>query len=490
MAIKKATQVKAPKKAGIKKMRSAKATSKKSTIGFVKSNNFFVRNKDLFKRIFFTLLVLALIRLMTFITVPGVQLSSNFAQEAGNSEFFQLLSTLGGGGIGKFSIIALGVSPYITASIIVQLLSTDVIPVLSRWTKSGERGRRKLDRLTKVLSIPFALMQSVATIFTLQGVISPKWSSDVAGTGPAWFYYVLVPTIMLGGTFLMLWISDQITIRGIGNGVSLIIFTGIVANMPQNIISTYKFYVTGNEEASVLYDGVLKFVIYLAAFVFVIFFIVLTNEAERKVPIQQVGSGLASIKEHKPFLPLKLNNAGVIPVIFASAIISTPMTVAQIIGAKDASNGFVLWTQSYLSYSTWWGIAIYAVLTLAFTFLYAQVQLNPEKISENFQKSGTFIPGIKPGKDTERYLRGVINRLSIFGSVILTAIAVLPYIISKLTSLPSSLAIGGTGIIICVSVAIQTVQQLKGRIIQQSFIDKKTEKFEESEATETSSHIW
>jgi preprotein translocase subunit SecY len=433
---------------GVTKTKNKKNIAKKNKIGFTKSNNFFVRNKDLVKKIVFTLLVLVLIRLMTFITVPGIQLSDQFSQAVGNSEFFQLLSSLGGGGVGKFSIIALGVSPYITASIIVQLLSTDVIPVLSRWTKSGERGRRKLDRLTKVISIPFALMQSVATIFTLQGAIIPKWGSDATGTGPAWFYYVLVPTVMLGGTFLMLWISDQITIKGIGNGVSLIIFTGIVANMPQNLISTFHFYITGSEEASVMYDGILKFTIYIAVFIFVIFFIVLTNEAERKVPIQQVGSGLASIKEHKPYLPLKLNNAGVIPVIFASAIISTPMTIAQIIGAKNASNGFVLWTQTYLSYSTWWGIGIYAVLTLLFTFLYAQVQLNPEKISENFQKSGTFIPGIKPGKDTEKYLRGVINRLSVLGSVILTAIAVLPYIISKITDLPSSLAIGGTGIII------------------------------------------
>lgn len=472
-----------------KSLRKDKITKNKNDFAKI---GFFKRNKDLLKRIIFTLCVLILIQVMTYVTVPGIKLNSDFSTGVNNTEFFQLLSILGGGGIGKFSIIALGVSPYITASIIVQLLSTDVIPVLTRWSKSGERGRKKLDRLTKIISVPFALMQSVATIFTLysQGLISPKWGSSDIGTGPAWFYYLLVPTVMLAGSFLMLWISDQITVRGIGNGVSIIIFAGIISKMPQNIISTFHFYIKGNEESTLLFDGILKFMIYFSVFVLVIFFIVLMYDAERKVPIQQVGSGLATVQEHKPYLPLKLNNAGVIPVIFSSAIISTPMTVAQIIAATNPSSGFVAWTNNYLSYSTWWGIGIYAFLTIMFTFLYAQVQINPEKISENFKKSGTFIPGIKPGKDTEKYLRGVINRLSIFGSISLAFIAILPYIISKLTSLPSSFAIGGTGLIICVSVAIQTIQQIKGRIIQQNFIEKKQEKFESHTIEDVDSHIW
>lgn len=470
------------------KLRTKKATSKTKDKNEFAKGNFFIRNKDLIKRIVFTLIVLVIIRAGTLLTVPGIDLSSNFKTGVDNQEFFQLLATLGGGTIGQFSILALGVSPYITASIIVQLLSTDVIPVLTRWNKSGERGRRKLDKLTKVLTVPFAIMQSIATIFTLSssGLISPKWGTSAAGSGPAWFYYILVPTVMLGGTFLMLWIADQITIRGIGNGVSIIIFTGIVSSMPNNFISTFKFWIKNGEDSTILFDGVLKFLIYIVAFVFVIFIVVLMNEAERKVPIQQTGSGLVDARDHTPYLPLKLNNAGVIPVIFASAIISTPMTIAQIVGDDSPFSQF---TKNYLSFSTWWGIGIYGVLTVMFTFLYAQVQINPEKIAEDFKKSGTFIPGIKPGKDTEKFLQGTINRLSVMGSIFLAGIAVLPYIISKVTNLPSSLAIGGTGLIIIISVAIQTVQQFKGRLIQQSFIDKKQEKFSDVKEN-TNSHIW
>ncbi|WP_338972827.1 preprotein translocase subunit SecY [Spiroplasma endosymbiont of Panorpa germanica] len=475
-------------------LKSIKKSKRKNTTvkdEFVKGN-FFIRNKDLVKRIVFTLIVLVLVRLGTLLTVPGVTLSPNFKESIDNQEFFQLLSTLGGGSIGRFSILALGVSPYITASIIVQLLSTDVIPVLSRWNKSGERGRKKLDRLTKLLTIPFALMQGIATIFTLvqQGLISPKWSSSELGTAPAWFYFILVPAVMLAGTFLMLWIADQITTRGIGNGVSIIIFTGITASLPANFINTFKFWVNGKEEATILFEGILYYLIYILAFLLVIFFVVLMNEAERKVPIQQTGAGLIDSEQHTPYLPLKVNNAGVIPVIFASAIISTPMTVSQIIEVSNPNSGFVYFTNNFLSFSTWWGIGIYSVLTILFTFLYAQVQINPEKISENFQKSGTFIPGIKPGKDTTKYLSATINRLSILGSFFLALVAVLPYLITKVTNLPSNLAIGGTGLIILISVSLQTIQQIKGRIIQQAFIDKKKEKFSEQGEDASINHIW
>lgn len=480
------------KKANKQSSPSFTKTSKKQS-DFQKSN-FFIKNKDLVLRVAFTLFVLILIRMGMFLTVPGIQISSDYEDKVSNIQFFQLLATLGGGSIGKFSILALGVSPYITASIIVQLLSTDVIPVLTRWTKSGERGRKKLDRLTKILMIPFAVMQGEATVFTLisQQIITPKWElGSQSGVGPEVFYYLLVPTIMLAGSFLMLWIADQITVRGVGNGVSIVIFLGIITTMPNNFKATFQFWVSNaGEQANIFFDGLLKFIIYVVVFLLIIFFVVLMNEAERKIPIQQTGAGLVDTKDHTPYLPLKINNAGVIPVIFASAIISTPITIAQIVEAsKGQGNGFVQFTQNYLSFGTWWGIGIYAVLTILFTFLYAQVQINPEKVAENFQKSGTFIPGIKPGKDTQKYLAGTINRLSVIGAIFLSVIAVLPYIISKLTNLPSNLAIGGTGLIIVISVAIQTVQQLKGRIVQQKLIDKKKEKFTEESKT-SQSHIW
>ncbi|WP_408020249.1 preprotein translocase subunit SecY [Spiroplasma chrysopicola] len=456
-----------------------KAKKQKKEISLTKSSSFFVKNKDLIKRILFTIMVLVIIRLGSYLTVPGVQVSDNFNSNAESEQFFALISMLGGGTLGQFSILALGVSPYITASIIVQLLSTDVIPPLSRWAKSGEKGRKKLDRLTKWLTIPFAIMQGIATIFTManQGLITPKWTSSDFGTGSPIFYYILIPCALIAGTMLMLWMADQITIKGIGNGVSLIIFAGIVAKLPENLVTTFKFWISGQEDINLLFDGILKFLGYVIMFLLVILFVVMLNESERKLPIQQTGSGLSAggQEETKPFLPLKINSAGVIPVIFASALISAPITVAQIISVNNPTNGFVWFSNNYLSFNTWPGIIIYAVLTILFTFLYSQVQMNPEKIAENFQKAGTFIPGVRPGKETEKYIKGTINRLSILGSIFLAGIAVLPYIISKLTSLPSALAIGGTGLIIMVSVALETVRQVKGRITQQAFIDKKAE---------------
>ncbi|AME10921.1 preprotein translocase subunit SecY [Mycoplasma mycoides subsp. mycoides] len=473
----------------VDKKTTFKSSTKKKNLF---KSNFFTKNKDLILRILFTLLALIIIRLGVYITVPGVTLDKRFATDSSRIQFFQLLSTLGGGSIGRFSILALGVSPYITASIIVQLLSTDVIPVLTRWSKSGERGRKKLDKLTKIIMIPFALMQAEATIFTLssQGLIVPGWDSTNVIANSA-FYYVLIPLVMLGGSFFMLWIADQITIKGIGNGISIVIFIGIIISMPTNLKATFEYWVSNSgEEANIFFSGLLNFMIYISVFLLVILSVVIMNEAERKIPIQQTGSGLTDSNEHTPYLPLKLNNAGVIPVIFASAIISTPITISQIIEAVNPDSGFVIFTRDYLSFNTWWGISIFGILIVLFTFLYSQVQINPEKVAENFQKSGTFIPGIKPGKDTTKYLTGIINRLSVVGSVFLAIIALLPYVISKLTQLPSNLAIGGTGLIICISVAIQTVQQLKGRIIQQNFIEKKKEKFTNNTNKNKTSHIW
>jgi len=481
--------LKTTKRVRHKKVKPAK---KIKTSDFEKAN-FFTKNKDLLLRIVFTLILLIIIRAGMFLTVPGVTIDTEKMRSAQDLDFFQLMSTLGGGSIGRFSILALGVSPYITASIIVQLLSTDIVPVLARWSKSGERGRKKLERLTKILMIPFAIMQAEATVFTLQSMpnspINLSWNNP-NNLAPAAFYYVLVPLIMLAGSYLMLWLSDQITVKGIGNGISIVIFLGIITSLPLNFRSSYEFFIYGDEAPNYLFDGAIKFSIYVVAFLLVIFFLVLMNEAERKIPIQQTGSGLVNTDEHTPYLPLKLNNAGVIPVIFASAIISTPITIAQIIKANNPTSGFVWFTDNILSFGSWWGISIYAVLTILFTFLYAQVQINPEKIADNFKKSGTFIPGIKPGKDTEKFLSGTITRLSFIGSFALAFIAILPYVISKLTGLPSQFAIGGTGLIICISVAIQTIQQVKGRLIQQAFLEKKKSKFSDELATERSSHIW
>jgi len=426
-------------------------------------------NKNLISRIIFTLFIIVLIRFLCHLTVPGITVNKNTTDNPNN--FLYLISLLGGGTIGRFSIIALGVSPYITASIIVQLLSTDVIPIMSRWAKSGEKGRKKLDRLNRIFTIPFAIMQGIATIFTMekQNIITPSWVNPPAGGANAVFYYFLVSMVLVAGTMFMLWIGDQITKKGIGNGISVIIAAGIVARLPFSIKSTYNHFLGNNVDPSIFFNNFLWFLIYMITFLCVIFFVVVLNETQRRIPIQQTGSGLAKQSQDKTFLPLRLNCAGVIPVIFASALITAPITISQIIVLSNPTSSFVWFVNKYMSFNTYYGVGLYAILIILFAFLYSQVQINPEKVAENFKKSGKFIPGIPPGIATEKYLTNVVNRLSFFGSFGLAFVAVLPYIVAIQTKLPSSLAMGGTGLIIMVSVCLQTIRQVKGRLIQQKF---------------------
>lgn len=436
--------------------------------------------KEVIIRILFTIFVLVIFRVGASITAPGVHLNQSLNNSNNNGlEFFSLISMLGGGAINRFSIFALGVSPYITASIIVQLLSTDVVPTLTRWSKSGEKGKKKLELMNRILTVPFAIMQGYATILGLQSqnIISVDWSGS--GAGPATFYYFLIPMVLLAGTMLSLWMADQITNRGIGNGISLIIFGGIAASLPFNLATTFKFWVSPDSNNGVIFQGALRFALYLIAFLLIIAVVVFFNESERHIPIQQSGSGLTLKGDKSSYLPLKVNSAGVIPVIFSSAIITAPMTIAQIVQSSNPSSGFAYFTEHYLSLNSWPGISLFAVMTILFTYLYAHVQINPEQMAENFQKAGTYIPGVKPGKETEVYIKRMLNRLSTIGAIFLTAVAVLPFLISKIANLPSSLAIGGTGLIIMVGVSLDTTKQIKGRITQHSFLnykDKKTDK--------------
>lgn len=440
--------------------------------------------KEVILRILFTIFVLVIFRIGANITAPGIHVNQDLMNSNSSGlEFFSLISMLGGGAISRFSIFALGVSPYITASIIVQLLSTDVVPTLTRWAKSGEKGKRKLELMNRVLTVPFAIMQGFATILGLQSqhIISTDWSGG--GAGPAVFYYFLIPMVLLAGTMLSLWMADQITNRGIGNGISLIIFGGIASSLPFNLESTFKYWVAPDSNNGVIFQGLLRFILYLVAFLLIIAVVVFFNESERHVPIQQSGSGLTLKGDKSSYLPLKINSAGVIPVIFSTALITAPMTIAQIVQSSNQNSGFAHFTQTYLSLQSWSGISLFAVLTVLFTFLYAHVQINPEQMAENFQKSGTYVPGIKPGKETEVYIKRMLNRLSTVGAFFLTGVAVLPFLISKLASLPSSLAIGGTSLIIMVGVALDTTKQIKGRITQHSFLNYKDQKTKQE-------HLW
>lgn len=413
-------------------------------------------NKDIRNRILFTLFAFLVYRLGCAITVPDVNTAGLVAGLSENS-LLQLMSLLGGGGIEQFSIFALGVTPYITASIIIQLLSMDVIPSLTELSKSGANGRKKLDSYTRYLAVVFAFIQSISLCYTFNNQYDGLF---VGGLNAAKTIYIA--TIFTAGSMFLVWVGDQISAKGIGNGISMVIMAGIVGRMPQQFMSAYST-LTGESV-----NGIWLFVLYIVVYLLIILFITLINTAELRIPIQYTSSSMTLAKSGKMnYLPLKVNSASVIPVIFASSLMMAPVQIASFF-----ANGAEWYTimQNWLGMSTWYSLLIYIVLIILFTFFYSHMQINPEQVAENLGKSGAYIPSVRPGKTTEVYITKALDRITVLGSLALAAVAALPHIMPLIwPEITSSMALGGTGMIIVVGVAIETVRQLKGMVTQQSY---------------------
>jgi preprotein translocase subunit SecY len=413
-------------------------------------------NKDIRNRILFTLFAFLVYRLGCAITVPDVNTSDLVAGLESNS-LFAMLNLLGGGGLEQFSVFALGVTPYITASIIIQLLSMDVIPSLTELSKSGANGRKKLDKYTRYLAVVFAFVQSMSLIYgfsqTYTGLI-------VGGVTVAKLLYIA--TIFTAGSMFLVWIGDQISVKGIGNGISMVIMAGIVGRMPQQFSTAYSSLVDGDVS-----NGVFKFCVYILIYLLIIIFVTLINTAEYKIPIQYTSSSITMMKNSKMnYLPLKVNSASVIPVIFASSIMMAPIQIASFFPTND----WISLMNDWLGMSTWYSLVVYVILIIFFTFFYTKMQINPEQLAENLGKSGAYIPSIRPGKETENYINKVLSRITVLGSIALALIAVMPHIMPLIwTDMSSSMALGGTGMIIVVGVAIETVRQVQGLITQKSY---------------------
>jgi preprotein translocase subunit SecY len=413
-------------------------------------------NKDIRNRILFTLFAFLVYRLGCAITVPDVNTSDLVAGLESNS-LFAMLNLLGGGGIEQFSVFALGVTPYITASIIIQLLSMDVIPSLTELSKSGANGRKKLDKYTRYLAVVFAFVQSMSLIYgfsqTYTGLI-------VGGVTVAKLLYIA--TIFTAGSMFLVWIGDQISVKGIGNGISMVIMAGIVGRMPQQFSTAYSTLVDGDVS-----NGVFKFCVYILIYLLIIIFVTLINTAEYKIPIQYTSSSITMMKNSKMnYLPLKVNSASVIPVIFASSIMMAPIQIASFFPTND----WISLMNDWLGMSTWYSLVVYVILIIFFTFFYTKMQINPEQLAENLGKSGAYIPSVRPGKETENYINKVLSRITVLGSLALAFIAVMPHIMPLIwTDMSSSMALGGTGMIIVVGVAIETVRQVQGLITQKSY---------------------
>ena len=404
-------------------------------------------NKDLRHRIYFTLMCLTVFILGISIRVPGTE---DLTKSLG---FLELINTIGGGALKNFSIFALGVMPYITASIITQLLQMDIFPYFTELSKQGHTGRQKINQITRYMGIAFAFIEGYAFAFAFLG----KTGDPVQ--------YMYIATVLTAGTALLLWMGDQMTQKGIGNGVSLIIMAGIIATLPQMFITAFTSLISFEGTTQVMALGIVKFVLFVIVYFAIIIGMIFVQESERRIPIQYANKSTSAYGNAQSFMPIKINSAGVIPVIFASSLLSIPNIIAQVV----KNDNFTLIVQKYLTMTTPVGFIIYVVLIFFFAYFYTFIQLKPEEFAKNLQENGGYIPGIRPGEETKQYVSKILTRLTVLGAAFLSVIAGLPILFSKLTSLPTSVSIGGTGLLIVVGVALETYKQLEGSILTRSY---------------------
>ncbi|MFR0891373.1 MAG: preprotein translocase subunit SecY [Clostridium sp.] len=419
------------------------------------------KNKDIRNRIFFTLAMLFVFRFGSAITVPGVDVTE-LTKGIQDNSLFAMINMLGGGGLEQLSIFAMGVGPYITASIIIQLLSMDVIPALTELAKGGATGKKQIDRYTRYLAVVLSFFQASTLVYSF----STQYTTLLVN-GSGWASILYVATLLTAGSMFILWIGDRISMKGIGNGVSMIIAAGIIARLPYQFTTAWQTLVDPSN-SSATFNGILTYGLYIVSYLLIIVFVVFMQTAERKIPIQYTSSTVTTRKKDMTYLPLKINSASVIPVIFASAILAAPLQICKMVWPAA---GWVKTMETYMGMQTPISLVIYVILIFLFTFFYTKLQVDPEKIAENLGKSGTYIPGIRPGTETKEYVNKVLCRITVLGAIGLAFIAVLPHALPLIPgiNLPQSMGIGGTGIIIVVGVAMETVKQIEGRLTQKSY---------------------
>ena len=426
-----------------------------------------LKTPDVRKRLIYTLILIVLFRLGCYITVPGVNtivLNEAMTSSNGIAGFIDIIS---GGAFSRFSIFAMSISPYITASIVVQLLAM-VIPSLERMAKEGgEEGRKVMNRWTKIITLILALIEAIGIYLSYRN----------AGVfiNPGWLTGILIVASLVAGTSLLMWLGEQITSKGIGNGISIIIFIGIISGLPSGVTTIWNLIFTSSGFNTI---GLLTALGIIIGALILVAGVVFVQEAERRVPVQYSKrvQGRKMVGAQSTHIPLKLAMAGVMPVIFASSFMTFPAMVISMF-VKDIStlNGF--WAGVYKfsiatsSSSVGWGYSlanaiVYLILIMGFTFFYTYATFNPAEVSNNIKKNGGFIPGIRAGKPTTDYLSSVISKLTIFGGLFLAVIAIIPMLL-RFTSL--NVSFGGTSILIVVGVALETVQQLESHLVMRHY---------------------
>ena len=404
------------------------------------------RIPELRQKITFTLIMFAIFRMGTHIPVPGVN-PAVIEQLFSSGNLFGLLDLFSGGALSKFSIFAMSITPYINASIIIQLL-TVVIPTLEQWSKEGQEGHKKTTQVTRYFTVALAFLQAIGMSIGLrEAILNPGIPSIL----------VIAITLTAGTVFLM-WVGEQMTAQGVGNGISLIIFAGIVAALPKNLEKIYRYLQAGTINA-------FNVVLFLLIAVAMVVFVILIHEAHRRIPISYAKRvvGARAYGGHSSHIPLKVNQAGVIPIIFASSVLMFPVTIAQFVD--------VPWVKTVAGYFAWGTplqTTLYALLILFFTYFYTAVTVKIPDMAENLKKYGGFIPGIRPGKPTEDYLDYVLTRITLAGAFFLAFIAILPNMVAGATNI-EGVYFGGTALLIVVGVALDTMKQIEAMVVMRHY---------------------
>lgn len=415
---------------------------------------------ELRQKVIFTLGILFVYRLGAAITIPSVNTGALSSSDATNG-IFGIMNLLGGGTLERFSLFSLGVSPYITSSIIIELLSMDVIPVLSQWRKEGNTGKKKKDRVTRYVTLFLAALQG--------GVLTYAFDNgyNILADSSIWTY-IYVVLVMMAGSMLAVWLGDQITNKGIGNGVSLLIFTGIVSNLPTSFITTFNNLVDTSAKATDMWLGIAWYALFVVVYLSIVIFVVFNEGAVRKIPIIYATSSNTTMRtKDQTHMPIKINSSGVIPVIFASSVLAAPRTIVSFMETSDVTK----WINTIFNYQEPIGFVLYILMIIGFTFFYSNLQIDAEKISDDLKKNGGSIPGVRTGADTKNYIKKVLNRITVVGSLSSCIIAAIPIITPVIWSQTAnaSLSLGGTGLIIVTGVALETVKQIKTHITRKEY---------------------
>ena len=405
-------------------------------------------NKDLRARILFTLGVLFIFALGNSVTIPGMNVIT------GDIGFLELFNAMSGGGLKQFSIFALGVMPYITASIIIQILQMDIIPYFKELKEMGEEGRRKIAKITRYSGLAIAF---------IQGFFYPMM---FLGKTQEPMMYFKIALILTAGTAFLLWLGDEITNKGIGNGVSLIIMAGIVNTLPSMFVTAFQSLIPNANNEVLAWT---KFIIFVLLYIFIVVGVIFVEQAERRIPIQYSNRSSSSYGGQQTFLPLKLNSANVMPVIIASVIMGIPSILAYFI--KNAK--VISFLNTYLSTSKPVGFVIYVLLIIAFTYIYTFLTINPEELSKNLNKNGGYIPGIRPGSETKKYISKILGRITFMGAFFIALLASIPTIFTALTGLPETVKLGGTSMLIAVGVLLETYKQLESSVASRNYNNRR-----------------